>query len=137
MNWHSGIIIPGYGVASGKGNDRRYPAGTLRLQQPFFLEKGIDLSPYFLGTVNVDLAPFKPVPQHPLFDGHIRWAEDIEERFVISPVEFKFRGLQYSGLWYYPHPETKPGHVQLKTVAELLLPWIDGLATGEAVLVGL
>lgn len=137
MNWHPGIIIPGYGVASGKGNDRRYPAGTLRLQQPFFLEKGIDLSPYFLGTVNVDLAPFKPVPQRPLFDGTIRWAEGIEERFVISPVEFKAGDRQYSGLWYYPHPETKPGHVQRDTVAELLLPWIDGLATGEAVFVGL
>jgi hypothetical protein len=137
--WIAGVVIAGYGVASGTGMDRRYPAGTLRLQQPFFFEKGIDLSPYFSGTLNVDLAPFKPVPRHPLFDGCIRWFDGIEERFILSPVQVQVHadGRQYSGLWYYPHPETKPAHQQKDTVVELLLPWIDGLAAGARLLVRL
>ena len=137
MDWLSGTVSAGYRVASGTGKDRRYPAGTIALQRPFFLEKGIDLSGYFPGTLNVDLAPCKPVPQHPIFDGPIRWFGNIEERFVLSPVEVRVKERQYSGLWYYPHPETKPGHFQRESVVELLLPWIDGLTVGEKVIVRL
>jgi hypothetical protein len=137
MKWVPGIVTVGYGVASGTGKDCRYPAGTIQLQQPFFLEKGIDLSNYFSGTLNVDLAPLKPVPQNPIFDGVIRWFGDIEERFILSPVQIQVNGRRYSGLWYYPHPETKPDHFQRPAVVELLLPWIDGLVVGEEVIVGL
>lgn len=137
MNWISGILIAGHGVASGRGKDRRYPAGTISLQQSFFRQHGIDFSPYFPGTLNVDLAPCRPVPQAPLFDGVIRWFEDIEERFVISPARLKVNGCEYAGLWYYPHPETKPAHHQPDGVVELLMPWIERLAPGDRVEVGL
>ncbi len=40
-------VISGYGVASGKGNDPRYPEGTLLLQMPFFKERGLNLEQYF------------------------------------------------------------------------------------------
>jgi hypothetical protein len=136
MNWLSGKICAGHGVASGTGPDRRYPAGTILLQQPYFLEQGIDLSPYFAGTLNVDLAPAKPVPQRPLFDGVLRWFGDIEERFLLSAVHVRAHGRQYAGLWYYPHPDTKPAHFQRDSVVELLLPWIAGLAPGDTLLVG-
>jgi hypothetical protein len=133
--WIPGVVVAGHGVASGAGQDRRYPAGTIQLQQPFFLERGIDLSGYYPGTLNVDLAPVVPVPQQPLFDGVIRWFEDIEERFLLSPVEIEANGTRQAGLWYYPHPETKPAHFQRSTVVELLLPWIAGIKEGELVAV--
>lgn len=136
-NWISGTIVAGHGVASGAGQDRRYPAGTIQLQQPFFLERGIDLSGYYPGTLNVDLAPVVPVPRHPLFDGVIRWFGDIEERFLLSPVEVEASGARHAGLWYYPHPKTKPAHFQRNTVVELLLPWIADVKAGDKVLVRL
>lgn len=137
MTWMNGIVCAGYGVASGTGADRRYPAGTIRLQQPYFLERGIDLSPYFPGTLNIDLAPVKPVPAQPLFDGLIRWHEDMEERFLLASAEIEAHGRRHAGLWYYPHPSTKPAHLQQDTVVELLMPWIPGLRTGETVRVRL
>jgi hypothetical protein len=133
MQWVPGKIVAGYGVASGRGSDRRYPAGSIALQAPFFLEKGIDLSPYFAGTLNVDLAPFDPQPLRPLFDGRLRWFGDLEERFLLSSIEIRVKGRQLAGLWYYPHPETKPAHFQKTSVVELLLPWIEGAGAGEPV----
>lgn len=133
--WLPGTVVAGHGVASGSGQDRRYPAGTIKLQQPFFLERGVDLSGYYPGTLNVDLAPLTPVPAKPQFDGVIRWFADIEERFLLSAVEIEAHGERHTGLWYYPHPETKPAHFQRSTVVELLLPWIDGLHVGDRVLV--
>ena len=132
-NWIQGVVVAGHGVASGTGQDRRYPAGTIRLQQPFFLERGIDLSGYFPGTLNVDLAPQTPPPAQPRFDGVIRWFEDLEERFLLSAVEVEAHGARHAGLWYYPHPDTKPAHFQRSTVVELLLPWIEGLRAGDRV----
>jgi hypothetical protein len=136
MNWIAGTVVAGYGVASGQGSDRRYPAGSIRLQQPHFLAKGIDLSPYFAGTLNVDLAPHLPVPRHPVFDDTLGWFDGIEERFLLMPIEIETRGKRVAGLWYYPHPETKAAHFQRGSVVELLLPWIAGLEPGEPVQVG-
>lgn len=137
MNWLPGKVIAGYGVASGQGNDHRYPAGTIKLQMPYFLEHGIDLSRYFPGTLNVDLAPYRPLPQRVIFDEVIRWYGDIEERFALSMVSLKANDRLYEGLWYYPYPETKPDHFQQDTVVELLMPWIDGVTPNTSVLVSL
>lgn len=46
-------------------------------------------------------------------------------------------GAVHDGLWYSPHPETKPAHFQRPTVVELLMPWIAGLAPDAAVEAGL
>jgi hypothetical protein len=107
------------------------------MQQPFFLAHGIDLSPYFSGTLNIDVTPEKPLPRRPIFDGYIRWHADIEERFLLSPIELEAAGKTCAGLWYYPHPATKPAHQQRETVIELLLPWIEGLRPGDPVRVRL
>ena len=52
-----GEIKSGYGVASGKGKDARYPEGILKQQFKHFLERGLDLSNYFVGTINLDISP--------------------------------------------------------------------------------
>jgi hypothetical protein len=136
MEWFSGAIIPGYGVASGRVKDCPFPGGSIRLQQPFFLAQGLDLSRYFAGTLNVDLVPHVVQARAIVFDGLLRWHGDLEEHFVLSEVELEAKGRRYSGLWYYPDPATKIDHFQRASVVELLLPWIDGLSVGELVKVG-
>lgn len=123
-------------MASGRAADSPYPAGTLSLQAPFFRERGVDLSPYFAGTLNVDLAPHRPPAPQPVFDGRLRWFGELEERFLLTPVAVRFGGQVHEGLWYYPDPATKPAHFQRVTVVELLLPWIAGLPEDAAVEVG-
>ncbi len=132
--WLDGVVIAGHGVAGGGAADSPYPAGSISLQQPHFLSAGIDLSPYFSGTLNVDLAPHKP-PQsnRVVFDGMLHWYGDISERFTLAKVECRVGGSEVEGLWYYPHPETKPAHFQRETVVELLLPYVEGIAAGDAV----
>lgn len=137
MAWTAGIVIAGYGVASGRDKDSGYPEGTIALQKPYFLEKGVDLSLFYPGTLNVDLSPLAPIPGNAIFDGVLRWHSDIEERFLLVPIQIRIKEKTYAGLWYYPHPDTKPAHFQKKTVVELLLPWIDGIGEGEVVQVKL
>jgi hypothetical protein len=95
----------------------------------------VDLSRYYAGTLNVDLAPYVPAPNGEVFDGMVRWSSQPAERFSLSPVEVEAKGRHYTGIWYYPHPETKPEHFQPESVVELLLPWIDGLAVGDTMAV--
>ena len=113
------------------------PAGTIALQAPFFRAAGIDLSQYFPGTLNVDLAPHVPPAPQPVFDARLRWFGALEERFLLTPIALRHAGVVHEGLWYYPHPETKPAHFQRPTVVELLLPWVPGLGEGGQVDVGL
>jgi hypothetical protein len=134
--WLPGRRIAGYGVASGRAADSPYPAGTIALQAPFFRAHGVDLSPYFPGTLNVDLAPHTPPRPAPAFDVRLRWFGELEERFLLTPIALRHAGVVYEGLWYYPHPDTKPAHFQRPTVVELLLPWIAGLPEDAKVEVG-
>jgi hypothetical protein len=134
--WLPGRCIAGYGVASGRAAASPYPAGTIALQAPFFRAQGIDLSACFPGTVNVDLAPRLPIAGTPVFDGRLRWFGELEERFVLTPIALRHAGSVFEGLWYYPHPETKPDHFQKPTVVELLLPFVPGLAPDARVEVG-
>ncbi|MEO0518268.1 MAG: hypothetical protein AAF171_13325 [Cyanobacteria bacterium P01_A01_bin.116] len=48
-----GVVVPGHRVASGQAQDSPYPHGTIEMQQPHFLSLGVDLSPYYPGTLNV------------------------------------------------------------------------------------
>ena len=137
IEWFCGSVVTGHGVASGRaGAASPYPAGTIALQAPHFRARGIDLAPYFQGTLNVDLAPRLPPPVPPVFDGRLRWFGELEERFLLMPAMLRHAGTVVQGLWYYPHPETKPDHFQRATVVELLLPRVSGIAPGARVEVG-
>lgn len=52
-----GVLVQGYGVASGPSKD--YPYSALDRQRPIFKERGLDLSGYFNGTLNIDIRPFE------------------------------------------------------------------------------
>lgn len=124
-----GKVKPGYGVASGKGGDLRFPEGTIRQQWPHFKKRGLDLSQYFPGTVNVDITPYTiriKSPKH-YFD-KIDWSEHIPpENFYFFDVTVTHNRADYQGLIYLPDPSTKSEHFQGASVLELLLPKIEGL----------
>lgn len=128
-----GVVVAGHGVASGRAGDSPFPSGTIALQAPHFAARGLDLTPFVLATINLDLAPHRLRPRTP------RWTfRDVEWTDVHGPETFSFvectvrRGDEaHDGLVYLPHPETKPMHHQPSTVVELLLPRLPDLAAGE------
>ncbi|ARA94665.1 hypothetical protein AWN76_016895 [Rhodothermaceae bacterium RA] len=131
-----GLVVRGHGVASGRKNDPRFPGGTLRMQLPHFRARGLDLSAYYRGTINVCIAPHRYVVRRPRCTfRHVRWhptepAEDFS--FFDTRLETA-DGRRYPGLIYYPHPETKPEHVQPPDVLEVLTVFIPGLRYGDPV----
>ena len=128
-----GKILPGHGVASGKGGDKRYPEGTLKLQAPHFFKRGLDLSVYFSGTINLDVSPYKfnvGLAKH--FFESVDWSDHIPpENFYFFDLEVWYKGREYTGLIYMPDPETKTDHEQKASVLELILPKVEGLAYGD------
>ena len=125
----SGSISRGHGVASGKAGDQRYPEGTLQKQLPYFKEKGLDLSAYFLGTINLDIAPYQfEIRQPKFYFQQIDWSHHIPpENFYFFDVKLHMENESYDGLIYMPDPETKVEHRQKATILELILPKIEGL----------
>jgi hypothetical protein len=129
-------IVRGHRVASGLNNNPRFPGGTLRMQAPHFLARGLDLSGFHTGTLNVSIAPLRYRVVQPRHTFHaVQWhpvepAEDFSffEVNVLLP-----NGAPLPGLIYFPHPDTKPEHFQQPDVLELLLPWTAGLAYGMKV----
>ena len=133
-----GVVVRGHGVASGQGSIP-YPQGTIRMQAPFFRQRGLDLAPFVPATINVSIAPatFRIVsPAHLL--RQVAWTD------LHQPEDFSFVRCRlaagdaaYFGLVYYPHPETKQRHHQDAAVLELLMPPVAGLAYGDAVTLAL
>lgn len=130
-----GKIIPGYGVASGKGRDPRYPEGTLKLQYPHFKERGLDLDAYYLGTLNIDITPHSYMIKTPkyFFEG-VAWSTYIPpENFYFFEATLFYKGKRYDGLIYMPDPKTKVDHEQSTTMLEVIMPAIDGISTNDPV----
>ena len=133
-----GVIARGYGVAS--GNDSlRFPGGTIRAQSPCFQAQGVDISPYYPGTLNVDIAPRRFTMIHPLYKlTNVSWWPGVPaETFSFSPCRIVLPVGPIDGLVYYPHPETKPEHHHPPTVIEILAPFIEGLKTGSTLEIAL
>lgn len=131
-----GVVVAGHGVASGRAGDSPFPAGTIALQAPHLAARGLDLTPFVMATVNLDLAPRRLVLEQPRWTfADVRWT-DVHPPETFSFVECTVtRGTERAeGLVYHPHPETKPMHHQPATVVELLLPPLPGLAPGDVLL---
>ena len=130
-----GRVSRGYGVASGMAGDKRYPEGTLKKQLPYFKERGLDLSPYFLGTINLDIAPYIfEIKKPKTFLKRIHWSEYIPpENFYFFDLTLLLKGQTYQGLVYMPDPATKVEHEQKNSVLELILPKIHGLSSDDIV----
>ncbi len=113
-----------------------FPGGTLRMQLPFFLERGLDLSGFHLGTLNVSIAPVRyRVGKARHTFGEVKWhpTEPAEDFSFFDVVVHRDDGAPVAGFVYFPHPDTKPTHFQKADVLELLLPWVEGLGYGRTV----
>jgi hypothetical protein len=127
------IVVRGHRVASGMNGDVRFPGGTIRMQAPHFLERGLDLSTYHSATLNVSIAPWRYRVMHPRHTfPSVKWhpTEPAEDFSFFDVMVTVHRTDSVEGLIYFPHPATKPEHFQQPDVLELLLPWIDGLDYG-------
>ncbi len=115
-----GILIQGYRVASGPSAD--YPYGALDRQRPIFTSRGLDLSEYFNGTLNIDIRPRTFTMVKPEFTFHsVEWTDlHPPEHFSFSRCEVIFKNVKYDGWVYYPHPETKKRNFQNPSLLEVI-----------------
>jgi len=122
-------IIPGYRVASGQAGDSRFPNGTIMMQAPHFADRGLDISPYFSATINVNIAPFQFKILKPKYHFlKVKWSHHLPtEDFYFFDLIATYTEIEYRGLVYMPDPNTKIDHVQASQTLELLLPKIEGI----------
>ena len=129
----TGILMQGHQVASRPS--KAYPYSSLEKQKPYFKELGLDLSPYFNGTLNISIAPFefemtKPEFTFPL----VEWTDlHPPETFSFSLCKVIFEGKEYEGWVYYPHPETKKTHFQNPSLIEVIAHEIHGIKYGDGI----
>lgn len=129
----SGVVVEGHRVASQPSKD--YPYSALEKQKPYFKERGLDLERFFLGTLNVSIAPlkfelFKPEYTFPL----VPWTDlHPPETFSFSRCKIRFQRVEYEGMVYYPHPETKIRHFQNMALIEVMAEHLPGILYGDRV----
>jgi hypothetical protein len=150
LRWVRCRLVAGHGVASGRAATSPYPAGTIHLQAPFFAARGIDLAPFFAGTLNLEA----PRGHWCLSDPDAQ-VEALEWTDRHPPETFSFWHCRLrvaaepaataiadvdppclAALVYYPHPETKQAHHQAPSCLEVLAPWIAGLKPGQELELG-
>jgi hypothetical protein len=128
-----GILVEGYRVTSGPSKD--YPYGALDRQRPLFKARGLDLSSYFNGTLNIDIRPFSFTMVKPEFTlQNVEWTDlHPPEHFSFSHCKVIYKEVEYDGWVYYPHPETKLRHFQNPSLLEVIAKPIDGIQYGDEV----
>lgn len=128
-----GVIIEGYRVASGPSE--YYPYGTLEKQKPLFKEHGLDLEPFYNGTLNISIKPYIYQMIHPRYTFRkIAWTNlHPPEDFSFSMCMVRFNRTLYPGWVYYPHPETKKRNFQDPTMIEIIAMRIPHIQYGDPV----
>ncbi len=130
-----GVVVEGYGVASGLSDSSPYPEGTITTQLPFFQELGLDFSTFYPATLNISIHPFSfalRYPEHTF--RQVKWSGQAPaEDFSFSPCLVTHGEKTYRGFVYYPHPETKPDHHHDPSTVEVITGFIPGLTYGTAV----
>jgi len=127
--WHSGIIKPGYQIASGNNKDTPYPDGSIKLQKPHFAKLGLSLKGYYNGTINIHFPGYKWILQNPrICFPHLKWNNTTKpETFCFWPIVIRKDFTVINGLIYYPHPGTKTTHFQDECCVEILAPFIENI----------
>ncbi len=121
----------GHQVASRPSKD--YPYSSLEKQKPLFKALGLDLQEYFNGTLNISIAPLEFKMTHPEFSFELVEWTDLHppETFSFSRCKVLFRGAEYAGWVYYPHPETKKTHFQNASLMEVIALHIPEIQYGD------
>lgn len=128
-----GILTRGHQVASRPS--QAYPYSSLEKQKPFFQALGLDLSEYFNGTLNISIAPLTFRMSAPQFTFELVEWTDLHppETFSFSRCKVIFKGVEYEGWVYYPHPETKKTHFQDASLIEVIAHEIPNIHYGDEV----
>ena len=126
-----GILMRGHQVASRPSKE--YPYSSLEKQKPFFKALGLDLQEYFNGTLNISIAPFVFDMAHPEHTFELVEWTDLHppETFSFSRCKVIFKGVEYAGWVYYPHPETKKTHFQNPSLIEVITYQITEIQYGD------
>lgn len=126
-----GILTRGYQVASRPSRD--YPYSSLEKQKPLFKALGLDLYEYFNGTLNISIAPLEFKMAHPEFTFELVEWTDLHppETFSFSRCTVFYKGGEYAGWVYYPHPETKKTHFQNPSLIEVIAHPISEIQYGD------
>jgi len=129
----SGMIVEGYRVASGPSKD--YPYSTLEKQIPLFKQLGLNLDGFYLGTLNISIAPATFELSNPEYTfRQVEWTDlHPPEDFSFSHCKIRYKGGSYAGYVYYPHPETKKRHFESASLIEVISVYIPGIHYGEMV----
>ena len=142
LRWHSAVLFQGHGVASGRAvhagdsSASPYPEGTIAMQSPFFAALGLDLSPYWPGTLNLSFSPFQLELRNPDYSfNHLKWT-DLHPPETFSFWNIRLRSVSSQefnvpGLIYRPHPETKTRHFQNPSVLEVLAPYLENVIASQ------
>lgn len=128
-------VVRGHGVASGANPDGAYVGGTLAPQLPLFAERGLDLSRFHRGTINL------ATPGHVLrliaadhTFSQVAWTDRIPpEDFSFSRAQVAYQGQTYAAYVYWPHPETKVEHFQEPGLIEVIAEEVPALTYGANV----
>jgi hypothetical protein len=128
-----GTVVPGYRVASKELND--YPYGTIERQKPFFKSLGLDLDRFYSGTINISIGPATFTLKNPQYTFRkVAWTDlHPPEDFSFSRCHVVFKGKEYEGVIYYPHPETKKRHFENDSVLEVITAHIPDLGYGARI----
>ena len=134
----SAKLVKGHGVASGKTKDSRFPEGTISMQVLHFRQRGLDLSNFYLGSLNLDISPYSFVLQRPDFSfSQVKWSPDLPaENFsfyacILEPIKDGNHSTSYECYVYWPHPSTKPEFHKNPNVLEVIAPWIPNTSYGD------
>lgn len=131
----TGVVSKGHGVASGSAPSSPYPQGTLSMQLPIFRSRGVNLSHFHRGTLNVNIQPLRFRLVNP--DVTLRqvvWTDRIPpEDFSFCACLLHVHDSAYRAVVYYPHPETKVEHFQSESMIEIIAPFVPGLSAGTSV----
>ena len=127
-----GILMRGHQVASRPS--AAYPYSSLEKQKPYFKALGLDLYPYFNGTLNISIAPLEFEMTQPEFTFPLVAWTDLHppETFSFSRCRVWFDQRGYDGWVYYPHPETKKTHFQNPSLIEVITVEVEGIQYGDA-----
>ena len=118
-------------MASGIVNNDQFPEGTILMQAPFFKNRGVDLSEYFFGTLNIDISPntWKGIKAWKYLEA-VKWYEKYPaENFSFFQCRISVNETIQEGLIYFPSPETKISQFQSKSTIEIITKKINSVYT--------
>jgi len=129
------IIQQGYQIASGQAKDSPYPRGSIEMQTPYFAERGLDLSPFYSGKLNVSIKPYAFEFFAPEFTfRNVNWVAGFPpEDFSFSRCSIFYQNRWYQGYVYCPRPETKLQHFQDDSTIEIITEHIPDIGYGDQV----